>query len=168
MTFFLEKLRKLFKSIGKLEFAIVDKLIFLKNSTNKFEISDNYFDDIESKILKKKFSPKKLVVVVCFFYNKKKNINLKKTINQISSYKFKKELIIITNNIDTQQRKKLKSVIDRRIKNFNIYEVKDAPDSNILPWYSINIMKNKYKNKTNTHFMFLEDDILVSNLNIFY
>ena len=29
-------------------------------------------------------------------------------------------------------------------------------------------MKNKYKNKTNTHFMFLEDDILVSNLNIFY
>ena len=72
MTFFLEKLRKLFKSIGKLEFAIVDKLIFLKNSTNKFEISDNYFDDIESKILKKKFSPKKLVVVVCFFYNKKK------------------------------------------------------------------------------------------------
>lgn len=168
MTFFLEKLRKLFKSIGKLEFAIVDKLIFLKNSTNKFEISDNYFDDIESKILKKKFSPKKLVVVVCFFYNKKKIINLKKTINQISSYKFKKELIIITNNIDTQQRKKLKSVIDRRIKNFNIYEVKDAPDSNILPWYSINIMKNKYKNKTNTHFMFLEDDILVSNLNIFY
>ena len=164
----MEKLRKLFKSIGKLEFAIVDKLIFLKNSTNKFEISDNYFDDIESKILKKKFSPKKLVVVVCFFYNKKKIINLKKTINQISSYKFKKEIIIITNNIDTQQRKKLKSVIDRRIKNFNIYEVKDAPDSNILPWYSINIMKNKYKNKTNTHFMFLEDDILVSNLNIFY
>ena len=87
---------------------------------------------------------------------------------EIKSYNFKIDLTLITNGLILRQRKTLSKLIKKSVKNCNIYEAKEMPDNNLLPWYSINIMKNKYKNKSISHFMFIEDDILVTSKNICY
>jgi len=168
LIFFLNKLRKLLKSIGKLEFVIIEKLIFIESCVNNFHLNDKYFNNFDVNYKKKKFFPKKLIIVICFFYNKKKIENLKKTLNQISSYRFKKNLTIITSPLENSHRKELNKILRSKINNYQILEIKNLPDYNLLPWYSLNVMRQYFKKKSNSHFLYLEDDILISDKNIFY
>ena len=172
IIFFLEKLRKLFKSIGKLEYGIIDKMVLLdrgaKFENNQLSFTANNLENLKYQINQKKNYPKKLVIVICFFYNKKKIKTLKKTLNKINSYKFKIDLTLITNKISKKERKIIEKLAYPKIKKIDIQENQNLPDDNLLPWYSILVMKKKFENKLNSHFMFLEDDILVSNENICY
>ena len=172
IIFFLKKLRKLFKSIGKFENTIIDKLVLLDNpskfSGKKLILKSDHFNNLHNKLNQKKNYPKKLVIVICFFYNKNKIKILKKTLDMINSYDFKIDLTLITNNISFNEKKILKKLTPPKIKKIDIHVIRELPDNNLLPWYSITIMKQKFKNKSNSHFMFLEDDILISNENICY
>lgn len=168
LIFFLNKLRKLLKSIGKLELVIIEKLTFLESRINDFRLNDKYFKSFDTNYTKKNLFPKKLIIVICFFYNKKKIENLKKTLKEISSYRFKKSLTIITNTLENSHRKELNKILKSKINNYKILEIKDLPDYNLLPWYSLNVMRQNFKQKNNSHFMYLEDDILISDKNIFY
>ena len=168
-TFFLERLRVIFKSIGKLELKVIDKLVLINNSKNKGStIKDSHFIELEEKLNKSQNIPKKLVIVICFFFNPKKISIFEKTLMNLSLYKFKKEIIILTNNLDDLQRKKIKNIIRKKIRNYSIEEIEDLPENNLLPWYSLNIMRKKIKDKKNSHFMFIEDDIIVNTSNIKY
>ncbi len=170
--FFLKKLRKLFKSIGKLENKIIDKLVLIekKNNlkSNNYFIKSHNFTNFQSQLKQKKNYPKKLAIVVCFYFNQKKINILKKTIQEINSYNFKIDLTLITNQLLNNQKKILDKLIKNKVKNYHIYETEKMPDTDLLPWYSINIMKKKYQNKSISHFMFIEDDILVTSKNICY
>ena len=108
IIFFLEKLRKLFKSLGKLEDLIIDKLIILKNNSHHFSkvniIKDENFENFNFQVSKKTNYPKKLVIILCFYYNEKKINILKKNIQQISSYNFSTDLKI---KILSQKHKKI-------------------------------------------------------------
>ena len=172
ILYFLKRLRRLFKSIGKIEFKFIDKIVLLENNLikKKFILSfeDSKLRDFQSQLDNKNNFPKKMVILICFFFKDKKLNNLRKSISQISNYKFRKELIFITNELSSIQKKKLNDLTKNRIKNFQIYQTKNLPDNNFLPWFSINLMKEKFKNKKNTHFMFLEDDIIVNSNNICY
>ena len=172
ITFFLEKLRKLLKSIGKLENNVIDKLVLLEGKNNikpgYYKINFQKFTNFEYQIKQKKNYPKKLAIVICFYFNKKKINILKKTIHEISSYNFSTDLTLITNHLLNNQRKILEKLIKPKIKNLNIHETNGMPDTDLLPWWSINIMKKKYQNKSISHFMFIEDDILVNSKNICY
>ena len=96
IIFFLKKLRKLFKSIGKLENKVIDKLILIeKKNNNKFEnffINSHNFLNLRSQFKQKNNYPKKLAIVVCFYFNPKKINILKKTLQEINSYNFKIDL----------------------------------------------------------------------------
>ena len=83
---------------------------------------------------------------------KKINI-LKKNIQQISSYNFSTDLNIITNSLSKTQKNRIKKLFKRKNK-INLFEIDNLPDSNLLPWYSINLMKKKFENERNSHFMF--------------
>lgn len=172
IIFFLKKLRKLFKSLGKLENSILDKLVLLDNGikykNNQLVLKASHFDRLNNELKLKKNYPKRLAIVICFFYNKKKIKILKKTFDTIKSYNFKIDLTIITNKISLNEKRNLKKLARPKIKKIDIHEIEELPDNNLLPWYSIILMKKKLKNKLNSHFMFLEDDILVSNENICY
>ncbi len=167
--FFLKKLRKLLKSIGKLENNIIEKIVLLeKENKSKFNysiIKNNNPSNSEYQINQKKNYPKKLAVVICFYFNEKKLNILKKTINEINSYRFNVDLTLITNQLLNKQKKTLNNFIHPKIR---IYEAKEMPDADLLPWYSINVMKKKYENKTFSHFLFIEDDILITSQNICY
>ena len=82
IIFFLKKLRKLFKSIGKLENKVIDKLILIEKKNNyksqNFFINSNNFINFQSQYKQKNNYPKKLAIVVCFYFNQKKIKILKK------------------------------------------------------------------------------------------
>ena len=93
------------------------------------------------------------------------NIN---TFSIFNKYNFQKDLTIITNDITKKNQEKIHKIIRDKIKNYSIITVKNLPDDNFLPWYSINVMREKIKSKSFSHFMFLEDDIIVNSENISY
>lgn len=168
--FFLEKVRKLVRSIGKLEFNIIDRIILNNNlrSNNNVTVNDSHFKRINNEFKSNKNLPKKMVIVVCFYYSKKKLKILSKTLHNLSLYRFKKDITILTNNLNIHQKKILKKIIIKNRVTCSIKEIKDLPENNLLPWYSLNLMREKIKKKNNSHFMFLEDDIIVNDNNIKY
>ena len=162
---FLKKLRKFSKSIGKFEDKFYNKIIKEKHKKDKKIILEN---DCFLEIEKKNFSPEKIAIVICFFYRSNRLNILKKNLLTINEYKFKTELTIITNNISVKEEKILNVILKKKIKNYTIKKIKDLPDQNFLPWHSLDVMKKKIKNKSFSHFMYLEEDILVNENNISY
>ncbi len=169
IIFFLEKLRRIFKSLGKLEEVLIDKITLIQKQKikQKVAVNDQVFLDYNNNFKKKINYPQKMVIVVCFYYNSKKIEILKKTINEIYSYKFKIELFLMTNKLSNLQKANIKRILQRN-KISKIIEINNLPDGNLLPWFSINLMREKFKNKSYSHFMFLEDDLLVNQKNICY
>ena len=170
--FILKKLRKLFKSLGKYEYKILDKITLLENKKqNKIKniiLDDNKFLQIEKNLSNPLFEPKKISIVICFHYNKKRIKNLIKICKNISSYRFSKDVSIITNNINNKQSKFVKKQINKKLKKYSLVTIKNNPEPNLLPWYCLNFMKKKYKDKSFSHFLYLEDDILINSKNINY
>ena len=163
--FVLEKLRKIFKSIGKLENKIVDSIICKRDKTEKqFFLKDYHFIEVA----KKKYKPKKIAIVICFYFRKNRLKTLNENLLTIASYDFNTNLTIITNDIKKEDELKLNKILKRKIKKYSIVKFTDLPDENFLPWHSLNIMKNKIKDNSYSHFMFLEDDIIVNLENISY
>ena len=79
IIFFLKKLRKLFKSIGKLENTTIDKLVLLEKknlSAKSYIINNKNFTNFKYNLSKKNY-PKKIAIVICFYFNKN-NINILK------------------------------------------------------------------------------------------
>ena len=110
MRFIFEKLRKIFRSIGKLELRIIDKIILIDNlgikKNRNLIINDGHFNKLSHELKFNKNLPKKMVIVICFYFNIKKLRVLSETLNNLSLYKFKKEINILTNNLSANQKKK--------------------------------------------------------------
>jgi len=163
--FILEKFRKFFKSIGKLETKVIDRIINRRNKTEKkFVLKDYHF----RKVVEKKYKPKKIAIVLCFHFKKNRLKTLNKNIIEIASYNFNTNLTVITNNLKKKNELELRKILKKKVKKYSIIMVKNLPDENFLPWHSINIMKNKIKDNSYSHFMYLEDDIIVNSKNISY
>ncbi len=172
MIFFLEKFRKLVKSLGKLEFRIIDKITVTQNlkqkKLNNYFLNNKIFEKVDEKIHKKENNPKKLVIVVCFFFNQKKIKTFEKTLINLDLLNLNKNITIITNELNSFQKKILNKLIKKRVKKISLVEINNLPDNNLLPWCSVNIMKKKFKDKSNSHFLFIEDDIIITKKNINY
>ena len=168
----LEKARRLFKSLGKYEFDLIDKIILTKNKSIKKNrniiLNEPSFKKINKYSKNSSNNSKRLAIVICFHYKLKKIKKLITVCSNISKYNFNYHITIITNNITKSQKKILIKKIKTKIKKISIIEIKNSPEPNLLPWYSLNVMKERYKIKSFTHFLYLEDDILVSSKNINY
>ena len=165
--FFLKRLRKIFKSLGKYEYKILDKITLLENK--KIKIDGNVFFKFEKDLKKSSFIPKKISIVICFHFNKKKITNLQKICANINNFKFSKNVSIITNNISKINHNLLEKKLNNKLKNFNIIKIENIPEPNLLPWYCLDFMKKSYKkDKSFSHFLYLEDDILINENNINY
>ena len=164
---FLKLLRKLCRSFYKYEIILIEKIIQFKfeKYQKKIKFKENLinFNKINNNFNKKKL-PSHMEIVICFFFRKERIKNLKKIINKIKLFNFKTNISIVTNNIS----KKDLSIIKKRIKNVKILVIKDIPEQNLLPWYCFDHLKRKYINKKISHFLYLEDDILINEMNIHY
>ena len=163
--FLLEKFRKIFKSIGKIEAKIIDNIIHRTDKAeNQFILKDYHF----RKVLEKEYEPRKIAIVICFYFRRGKLKTLNQNILEIASYNFNTDLTVITNDLKKKDELKLNKILKKRIKKYLIIKFKDLPDENFLPWHSLSVMRSKIKDSSYSHFMYLEDDIIVSSKNISY
>tara|TARA_B100001029_G_C15057775_1_gene455797 strand:+ start:2225 stop:3211 length:987 start_codon:yes stop_codon:yes gene_type:complete len=162
MIFLLEKIRKIFKSIGKKEETINDLITYKKFKKNLKRYNINF----------QKFNPElnvkksiKMVAVISFFFDRKKIKNLNKICFNLNKISKSTKIYIITNNISSKDFQKIKKII--KIKT-NIIIIKQPLHNRLLPWYHYEIMRKAFKQKNITHFMYLEDDMLLDKKNFNY
>lgn len=161
-SFFLERLRKLLKSIGRKEKKIVNLINYLKYKTqiNNYNLNDKgfeFYNENNEKV--------KIASVITFFFNEKKIPNLTRVCESINNISNKNEIHIFTNRISTEQADKLKKEIKI---NFNLIIIDEPIHNRLLPWYHLNLMKKLFVKDDITHFLYLEDDILLSKSNFDY
>lgn len=156
LIYLINRLRVISKSIGKKEEDLTNIITHLNWKKFNYKLS--------SKNKKKITLPKNLAITISFYYNKNKIKYLSRTCEGILDISRKYKINILTNETSSKLRKTkvLKS------KNILIHNIKNLTNTRLLPWYHIDIMKKKFNNRKYTHFMHLEDDLLISKENILY
>ena len=162
LIYFLDRLRKLLKSIGKKE-KIINNLInnqkFKKKKTT-YVINDKFVD-----LYKDSNERVKIAAVITFFFNKDKIFDLAKVCESLDNISNQNEIHIFTNNISPDQAKKLKEEIKIKV---NLIIIDKPIHDRMLPWYHLNLMKKLFIINDITHFLYLEDDILLDKSNFKY
>ena len=101
ILFNLEKLRKISKSLGNYQDYFRKKIIIEqnKNISQKKFIRNYDFNDLVKNLDNNKFLPKKIAIVICFYFNKKNINELTKTCKNLKNLGKKIDVTIITNDI---------------------------------------------------------------------
>ena len=163
--YFLERLRKLLKSIGKKESKIDDLVRFKKFQKNikNYQLDTNTEinkdnDEINNSI--------KIVASIAFFFDKNKISILNNVCKNLKEISNQAEIYIFTNQITSEQEENLKKNIE---ENVQIKIIDEILNPRLLPWYHINFMKKIYEERSEiTHFLYLEDDISINKSNFNY
>jgi hypothetical protein len=116
------------------------------------------------------FKLKNLKVAITFFYKEERLFNLSKVLSQIPNMAHKYKVYIFTNTDLRDQKKKLENTIYKtKNLNFEIIIEKELLNPHFLAGCHIGIFKTLFQNDADiTHFLYLEDDILVLPKNISY
>ncbi len=162
LIYFLERLRKLLKSLGKKEKTINKFINYLKFKKNKsiYEIKDKSVDlykDYNEKI--------KIAAIITFFFNKDKISDLAKVCESLHDISDQNEIHIFTNSVSLDQAQKIRDEIKVKI---NLIIIDEPIHNRMLPWYHLNLMKKLFIVDDITHFLYLEDDILIDKSNFKY
>ena len=162
IIYFLEKLKKIIKSIGKREKKLINFINYLKYKKKKtfYDLNDENFDFFNENTEKIK-----IAAVITFFFREDKIKNLVKVCDGLNNLSNENEIHIFTNNISSSQAEKLKKEIKI---NVNLITIDEPVHDRLLPWYHINLMKKLYINEDITHFLYLEDDIYLNKSNFNY
>ena len=162
IIYFLERIRRIIKSIGKKEKKLVSLINFLKykKKLTFYDLSDNNFNFSNENTEKIK-----IAAVITFFFKEDKIQNLVKVCDGLNNLSNENEIHIFTNNISSSQAEKLKKEIKI---NVNLITIDEPVHDRLLPWYHINLMKKLYINEDITHFLYLEDDIYLNKSNFNY
>lgn len=169
ILFNLEKLRKISKSLGKYQDYFKKKIIIEQNKNiNRKKFVSNYsFNDLAKNLDNNKFLPKKIAIVICFYFNKKNINELTKTCKNLKNLGKKIDVTIITNDIKKNKKSFLSRKLRLVLKKFKII-IHNIPEPNLLPWFSISVMKQKILDKSFSHFLYLEHDMLLYKKNLIY
>ena len=162
LIYLLGRLRKLLKSIGKKEKTLVHLINYQKFKKKR----SNYVINNEIVDLYKESNERiKIAAVITFFFNKDKIFDLTKVCKGLSDISDQNEIHIFTNNISPDQAKKLKEEIKVKV---NLIIIDEPINDRMLPWYHLNLMKKLFVVEDITHFLYLEDDILLDKSNFKY
>jgi hypothetical protein len=162
LIYLLGRIRKLLKSIGKKEKTLVHLINYQKFKKKR----SNYVINNEIVDLYKESNERiKIAAVITFFFNKDKIFDLTKVCKGLSDISDQNEIHIFTNNISPNQAKKLKEEIKVKV---NLIIIDEPINDRMLPWYHLNLMKKLFVVEDITHFLYLEDDILLDKSNFKY
>tara|TARA_B100000959_G_scaffold140146_1_gene147260 strand:+ start:371 stop:1381 length:1011 start_codon:yes stop_codon:yes gene_type:complete len=165
--YILNRLRILFKSLGKKEESFNDLINYLswKNHPNlkNFEIKKKeIFNDKKIKL------PKYLIVTITFYYDQKKIKYLRSICKELFNISSKCKVVIVTNLKSHSLKKKLIQKIKFKNLQVETFTPENLTSSRFLPWTHLIIMQKYFKIKKYSHFLNLEDDILISKKNFIY
>lgn len=167
--FILEKVRRVIKSIAKKEKQIlyfIKFLIWKKNNVKNIEFDEDFFLKKKLSNEDEKYLPEQVIVCVCFYFKKDRLEQLKKVCHNLQNIGKKVEIQIITNG-DIKDFPNY-SEITKNNNKIEIHNIKSLYHPYLLPWAHFVVMREKIKNYSYSHFLYLEDDILIDKSNIIY
>ena len=169
----IEKLRKILKSLEKKEKNLINFIIFLKNIKNKNKFNFFYDDSILKKnkdfFKKKNLWPKKIAACIIFSYNPNRFFFLSKICKAIEKINSNTDITLIVDKEGFLKKNTIKKFISKTTKiNINFFYPKNLLDPRLLTYSHFEVFKKKIKSKKYTHFLYLEDDILINENNIKY
>ena len=157
------RIRLICKSIGKKEDNIINYITYLKWK----KIKNNINRISKKKVFKNSNAvklPEFLLVTIAFYYEKKKIKNLTRVCEEMLKISKNYKIFIITNH-DPKKIKKNNILTNSAIE---FFYANNLPSNRFLTWKHLDIMKKYFKYKKFTHFLYIEDDILLTKENLIY
>jgi hypothetical protein len=169
----LKIIRKLFKSLGKKEkkiIRILNYLIWKKRNDNYDLIYRHHLLEKEKTFfIDQNLWPKKIAACVAFSFKEERLNFLSKICKNLEIINPKTDLTIIVNDVGFEKKDLIKKKINEDCSlNVKFFNPKDLLDPRLLPFAHYEVVKEKIKDKEFSHFLYLEDDILISEKNIKY
>jgi len=110
----------------------------------------------------------KLLITIAFHYAEERLENLSKVVSQFKYLADNVTAVIITNSSDEIHRKQLCDIFENNVEVF-VFVPDPLFHPYLLTWCHVGVFKNRFKeDPTITHFMYLEDDMLIQPHNIDY
>ena len=110
--------------------------------------------------------PKKLLICVTCFFNEDRLQYLKKISDHFAELANEVFVYVITNTRDESDLEKITAVLSGKGFDFDIFQPYGLGHPYLLPWSHFEIVLNKIADQSFTHFMYVEDDILLSLIHI--
>ena len=165
--------RRLFKSIGKREIKI-SRLIKYFNwleRKDKFSLAyhTNDIDKDKKFFIDKKLWPKKISACIAFSFKEERLDFLTKICKNLENINDNIDLTIVVNQLGFTKRDLItKKISEASSLKINFFCPQNLLDPRLLPLAHYEIVREKIKSKEFTHFLYLEDDILINEKNIKY
>ncbi len=112
--------------------------------------------------------PKKLIICVTFHYNEERLQYLRRISQHFGELAADVIVYIVTNTEDQDQLKAINSAVDQTQGSVSIASPRLLGHPYLLPWSHFAIVRQLFDDRSISHFMYLEDDILVRKENIAY
>lgn len=111
----------------------------------------------------------KLAICIAFFYRKEYLNTLKLTLKTLSKLKVNCSINLITNtNIKSEVSLLKEILISTKLKKIKVHTPTLLGHPLLLPYSNLPVMRKLFSDKTFTHFLFIEDDILFTQKNLDY
>jgi hypothetical protein len=112
--------------------------------------------------------PKKLVIAICCHFNEARLPYLDKISNDFTNLGSEVLVIIVTNTKNSDELKKLESVIAGKGYEFRFFIPDTLGHPLLLTWAHFPVFKDLLEDESFSHFMYLEDDTLITRQNMSY
>ena len=114
------------------------------------------------------FLPKKLAICVIFHFNESRLQFIDEISNYFSTLAEDVLVYIVTNTQRVDEQEKIKNVVANKRFKVDIFTPFGLGHPYLLTWSHFAIFFKLYNDESISHFMYLEDDILVSRENVIY
>ena len=112
--------------------------------------------------------PKKLAIAVCCHFNEARLPYLNQISNAFASLGSEVLVFIVTNTKNSNELNRLESVIANKGYEFRFFIPDTLGHPLLLTWSHFPVFKDLLKDDSFTHFMYLEDDTLITRQNMSY
>ena len=166
-------LRRFFKSLGKREKKLIRLITFLnwqtRNDISKLDFDENKITRKVDEFKKESLWPKKIAAFIIFFYKKERLEFLSKICKNLENLNTEIDLTFVVNDEAYNKRDEINRLLPQTSSlSYNFFEPKNLLDPRLLTYSHFEVVKEKLKDKNVSHFLYLEDDILINVDNIKY
>lgn len=115
-----------------------------------------------------KTPPIKLAICIVFHYVEARLEYLAKLGARFASLAQEVVATVVTNSDSQEHRRRIAAVCPDKSVEFSIFTPKRLDHPYLLPWTHFEVMREKVKDESITHFMYLEDDLLCTQEHVNY
>ncbi len=110
----------------------------------------------------------KFAVCVTFFYGEARLGFLKKTCSDFPSFAPQVKVVIVTNTHREEELARVRETLADSKLDYEIFQARDLGHPFLLPWTHFVVFRRMFEDASFTHFLYVEDDLYISKVNIDY